>query len=177
MGDENSTNVNERLSKVETGLVEVKNSIFEVKSDVTIIKSDVSNIKEDIKDTKNRQSDSENSITKLTIAIRENFAKQDQTNIFMKENNSYMKESLDYFKILLEKMTERQDKSDEINNNHYIELIKDNNKQDLDDKTNQISNSRRTMDTVLKIASSPLVTWVLLGAIAAYLFFIQKIKL
>ena len=126
---------NDRLIKVETGLGEQKIEII--------------NIKEDVNDMKKHQVNSDNNISdvkEMTIVLRESVSKQSET-------NEYIKEMIGEFKQMFEKISCKQDDYEKINNDRYIEMIKENGKQNCEVKEDKIDELKNRKDSFIDWAS------------------------
>ena len=121
--------INDRLIKVETGLGEQR--------------IEITNIKEDVNDMKQHQVNSDNTISdikEMTIILRESVTKQSET-------NDYIKEMIGEFKQMFEKIGCKQDDYEKINNDRYIEMIKENGKQNCEVKEEKIDELKNRKDS------------------------------
>jgi chromosome segregation ATPase len=103
----------ERLVKVETQVVNLQSDITEIKTDINALKTSQSQTNIDIKE--------------LTVTFT--------------KSNEMLKQVIEQNSLVISELGEKLEKYNQVNDERYIELIRENSKQDID-KVKEITNSK-----------------------------------
>lgn len=150
MGDDvKDTKLNERVAIVET--------------EVNVIKDDITEIKTDLSVLKNNQAEANLSIKELTVILSKN---SELHTTILEQNSKIMAES----NKVMSDMTKRIEDIQEKNDNRYIELIKENNKQEVEIKTKPDS----FKDYLVNIGKE-LLKYAIIGGVLIYILYTLKL--
>lgn len=139
-------------------------SVIEVEID--IVKEDINDIKSDISSLKSGQAQTNADIRELNVLLKEGF---DSFKEIVKQNSS-----------VISRLETKLDESNKVNNERYIEMIKENNKQDIQviKETNEIkSKSDKFKEFGFKLGLDILKLSIIGGLIFYILNITKAIKL
>lgn len=138
-------------------LVDIEQRVNCLEQDMSVVKTKVENVEEDVKGIEKRMDKSEDTMSDIKIMTST-----------LQETNSFLKEMIGEFRTMIEKSDANQIKYEEKNDKRYVELLKENNKQDIECKSVEISNTKEKLRDIIKILT-PIVNLAILGGIAFYL--------
>lgn len=134
-----------------------------VETEVSAIKDDITGIKNDISGLKNGQSETNSEIRELTVLLREGF-------------NSF-KEIVQQNSDVITEIGNKLEESNKINTERYIELIKENGKQDINviKETNEVkSKSDKFKEFAFKLGQD-ILKIAIVGGLIFYILNITKV--